>query len=201
MYCLLSKGNNTINKIICCFWASSGSDSKESAYSAGDPGSILGSGRSFRVGNGNRLQYSCLENPMDREEPGGLQSMGLQRIRHDWVTNTFIFTFHVTCTMFNGHRYLTSTLNTTTASNTPTITTLSSTERVCRWGCFWWPPTSGCLFAISLPPPESSGCSVPTVGRSPTHRALSDLGQATSLLCTSVSSSVRWEHSNTVMVK
>ena len=27
------------------------------------------------------------------EEPGGLQSMGLQRVRHDWVTNTFTFHF------------------------------------------------------------------------------------------------------------
>ena len=39
---------------------------KESAYSAGDPGSILGSGRSPGEGNGYSLQYSCLENPMDR---------------------------------------------------------------------------------------------------------------------------------------
>ena len=38
--------------------------------------------------NGNPLQYSCLGNPMD-EEPGGLQSMGLQRLGHDWKTNTF----------------------------------------------------------------------------------------------------------------
>ena len=40
---------------------------KESACSAGDTGSIPGSGRSPREGNGNPLQYSCLENPMDRE--------------------------------------------------------------------------------------------------------------------------------------
>ena len=31
-------------------------------------------------GNGNPLQYSCLENPMDREEPCGLQSMGSKRV-------------------------------------------------------------------------------------------------------------------------
>ena len=43
----------------------SGSDSKESAFNAGDPGSIPGSGRSPGEGNGNPLQYSCLENPMD----------------------------------------------------------------------------------------------------------------------------------------
>ena len=42
-----------------------GSDGKESACSAGDPGSIPGSGRSPGEGNGNSLQYSCLENPMD----------------------------------------------------------------------------------------------------------------------------------------
>ena len=40
-------------------------DGKGSAYSAEDPGSILGSGRSHGEGNGNPLQYSCLENPMD----------------------------------------------------------------------------------------------------------------------------------------
>ena len=44
-----------------------GSDGKASAYDAGDPGSIPGLGRSPGEGNGNPLQYSCLENPMDRE--------------------------------------------------------------------------------------------------------------------------------------
>ena len=39
---------------------------KESACNAGDPGSITESGRSPGEGNGNPLQYSCLENPMDR---------------------------------------------------------------------------------------------------------------------------------------
>ena len=39
---------------------------KESAYNAGDLGSIPGSGRSPGGGNGTTLQYSCLENPMDR---------------------------------------------------------------------------------------------------------------------------------------
>ena len=43
-----------------------GSDSKASVYNAGDPGSIPGSGRSPGEGNGNPLQYYCLENPMDR---------------------------------------------------------------------------------------------------------------------------------------
>ena len=40
---------------------------KSSACNAGDPGSISGSGRSLGEGNGNPLQYSCLENPMDVE--------------------------------------------------------------------------------------------------------------------------------------
>ena len=44
-----------------------GSDGKASAYNEGDPGSIPGLGRSPREGNGNPLQYSCLENPMDGE--------------------------------------------------------------------------------------------------------------------------------------
>ena len=42
-----------------------GSDRKASAYSAGDPGSIPGLGRSPGGGNDNPLQYSCLENPVD----------------------------------------------------------------------------------------------------------------------------------------
>ena len=41
------------------------SDGKESAYNAGDLGSIPGSGRSPGEGNGNPLQYPCLENPTD----------------------------------------------------------------------------------------------------------------------------------------
>ena len=40
--------------------------SKEFACNAGDLGLIPGSGRSFGEGNGNPLQYSCLENPIDR---------------------------------------------------------------------------------------------------------------------------------------
>ena len=47
--------------------SSGGSDGKESACNAGDLGSIPGSGRSPGGGHGHPLQYSCLENPMDRE--------------------------------------------------------------------------------------------------------------------------------------
>ena len=43
-----------------------GSDGKESVLNVGDPGSIPELGRSPGEGNGNPLQYSCLENPIDR---------------------------------------------------------------------------------------------------------------------------------------
>ena len=52
------------------------------AEDARDAGSIPALGRSPGEGHGNPLQYSCLENPWT-EEPGGLQSMGLQRVGHD----------------------------------------------------------------------------------------------------------------------
>ena len=51
---------------------------KDPACGAGDLGSIPGLGRSPGKGNSYPLQDSCLENPMDREEPGGL-----------WVTPGF----------------------------------------------------------------------------------------------------------------
>ena len=52
------------------------------ARNAGDLGSIPGSGRSPGEGNGNPLQYSCLENPMHRGA-SGLHSTGSQRVGHD----------------------------------------------------------------------------------------------------------------------
>ena len=51
---------------ICKNWLLRWPSVKESACNAGDPGSLLGLGRSPGEGNGNPLQYSCLENPMDR---------------------------------------------------------------------------------------------------------------------------------------
>ena len=65
-----------------------GSDGKESTCNAGDQGSIPGSGRSSGQGNGNSFSVLDWKIPWT-EEPGGLQPMGLQRIRHNWVTNTF----------------------------------------------------------------------------------------------------------------
>ena len=60
-----------------------GSDSIASVYNAGDLGSISGSERFSGEGNGNPLQYSCLENPMDGGAWCRLLSMGLQRVGHD----------------------------------------------------------------------------------------------------------------------
>ena len=59
-----------------------GSDSKESAYNAGDLSSVPGLGRSPGKGNGNPLQYSCLENFKDR---GLWQATvhGVTRVRQD----------------------------------------------------------------------------------------------------------------------
>ena len=58
---------------------------KESPFNAGDPGLIPGSGRSSGEGNGNPLQYSCLEHAMDR---GAWQATvrGIIRVRHDLET-------------------------------------------------------------------------------------------------------------------
>ena len=51
----------------------------------GDTDSIPGLGRSSGEGNGNPLQYSCLENPWT-EKPGGLESTESQRVGHNLVT-------------------------------------------------------------------------------------------------------------------
>ena len=60
--------------------------SKESACNAWDLGSIPGLGRSPRERNGNPLQYSCLENPMDRGAWWAAVH-GVARVRQDWVTS------------------------------------------------------------------------------------------------------------------
>ena len=68
-----------------------GSDSKESACNVEDLGLIHASGRSTGEGNGNPIQYSCLENAME-EESGGPQFMRLQ-------SQTRLSDFHF---MFSG---------------------------------------------------------------------------------------------------
>ena len=60
---------------------SGGLDGKVSAYNAGDLGSIPGSGSSPGEGNGNPLQYSCLENPMD----GGTWQATVHAVAKSWI--------------------------------------------------------------------------------------------------------------------
>ena len=66
---LISQRNQKDRIIVYQFFSVflGGSEVKVSASNAGDLGLILGSGRSPGEGNGNPLQYSCLENPMDGE--------------------------------------------------------------------------------------------------------------------------------------
>ena len=66
-----------------------GSDGKPSAYSAGDPGLIAGSGKSSGEGNGNPLQYPCLENPMD----GGAWRATVHRVAGSDMTEQRHFHF------------------------------------------------------------------------------------------------------------
>ena len=69
---------------LCFLWEKltpGSSDGKEAAYNAGDPRSILGLGRSPGEGNGNPLQYSCLENPMDR----GAWWATVHRVAKSWT--------------------------------------------------------------------------------------------------------------------
>ena len=69
---------------------SCGSAGKESTCHVGDLGLIPGLGRSPGEGNGNPLQYSCLENPMDK---GAWQATvhGVARVRYDLVTKPRIY--------------------------------------------------------------------------------------------------------------
>ena len=76
-----------------------GSDGKTSVYNVRDLGSIPGLGRFPGEGNGNPLQYSCLENPIDRGAWCRLLSMGSQRVGHGWATSLSLssrseWTFH-----------------------------------------------------------------------------------------------------------
>ena len=59
-----------------------GSDDKECSCNAGELDSISGSGKSSEEGNGYPLQFSCLENSMDRG------AWPAQKVRHDWATCT-----------------------------------------------------------------------------------------------------------------
>ena len=66
-----------------------GSYGKESACSVGDYGSIPGLGRSPGEGNGNPLQYSCLENPMDRGTwQATVHESDMTATSHTWNSGT-----------------------------------------------------------------------------------------------------------------
>ena len=75
-----------------------GSAGKESVCNAGGLGLIPGLGRSAGEGNGNPLQYSCLENPMDRGSwQATYSSWGHKRVRHDLVTKQqqyYLISYH-----------------------------------------------------------------------------------------------------------
>ena len=68
-----------------------GSDSKQSACNVGDPGSIPGSGRSLGEGNGSLLQYSCLEDSMDRS------LAGCSPKSTEWLSLLFFFACLLLC--------------------------------------------------------------------------------------------------------
>ena len=69
-----------------------GSDGKQSACNAGGPGSILGLGRSPGEGKGNSLQYSCLENSIDR---GAWQSI-VHEVTENWTQlSHYTFTLYI----------------------------------------------------------------------------------------------------------
>ena len=77
-----------------------GSAGKESACNAGDLGSGPGLERSPGEGNGYPLQYSGLENSMDRGalQATYIQPMRLQRVGHNWATNHITLTYYLVAT-------------------------------------------------------------------------------------------------------
>ena len=80
-----------LNLLICCnleklvnlMGFPGGIVGKELTGDMRDMGLTPGLGRSLGGGHGNPFQNSCQENPMDREEPGGLKSAALQRVGQD----------------------------------------------------------------------------------------------------------------------
>ena len=75
-----------------------GSDGKASVYNVGDLGLIPGSGRSAGEGNGNPLQYYCLENPMDR----GAWQATVHGVAKSW-TRLSNFTYLLTYSQTDDH--------------------------------------------------------------------------------------------------
>ena len=73
------EGEKQFSCLVVCL--PGGSEGKESACNAGYLGSISGSGRSAGEGNGNPLQYSCLENSMDR----GAWQTTVYEVTKNWI--------------------------------------------------------------------------------------------------------------------
>ena len=85
---LVNLGKNFLKKSVNAGFPRD-SDGKESTCNAGDPGSIPGSGRSPGEANGYPIQYSCLENSMDR----GAWLATVHKVTKSWIRlNDFTFT-------------------------------------------------------------------------------------------------------------
>ena len=82
---LVFQGISILFSIVTVLGNPGGSDGKASACNAGDLGWIPGSERSLGEGNGNPVHILAWEIPW-REESGGLQSLGSQRVGHNLVT-------------------------------------------------------------------------------------------------------------------
>ena len=82
-----------------------GLDGKEFACNGGDLHSIPGLGKSPGGEHGNPLQYSCLESPMDREEPGRLQSMGSQSVGPEWSNLACMHAYIRLYKLFISHKF------------------------------------------------------------------------------------------------
>ena len=74
-------GGKNWNQLKCLLGFPGGSDSKDSACSVGDPGSVPGLGRSSGEGNGNPAQYSCQETSMD----GGAWPAAVHGVTKSWT--------------------------------------------------------------------------------------------------------------------
>ena len=83
------------NHMLCTGGFPGSSDGKEPARNTGDPSSTPGPGRSAGEGPGNPLSTLAWRIPWT-EEPGGLQSMGSQRVGRSWAANTHTHTLHWT---------------------------------------------------------------------------------------------------------
>ena len=87
------------------FYFPGSSDSKVSAYNVGDLGSIPGSERSSGEGNGNHSSTLAWKIPSTEEHSRLLQSMGSQRVGHNWATSltlslthpVFYMSIHIVC--------------------------------------------------------------------------------------------------------